>query len=40
MLKCFKKINKKAKISVPKSKKKSYKKMLTKKGLSKTVKIK
>ena len=36
----FKKINKKAKISVPKSKKKSYKKMLTKKGLSKTVKIK
>ena len=36
----FKKINKKAKISVPKSKKKSYKKMLTKKGLSKTVKVK
>ena len=36
----FKKINKKAKISVPKSKKKSYKKMLTQKGLSKTVKIK
>ena len=36
----FKNINKKAKITVPKSKKKSYKKILVKKGLSKKAKIK
>ena len=36
----FKSINKKAKITVPKSKKKSYKKILVKRGLSKKAKIK
>ena len=36
----FKSINKKAKITVPKTKKKSYKKILVKRGLSKKAKIK
>ncbi len=38
--KAFKGINKKAKIKVPKSEKKAYKKLLKKKGQAKTVKIK